>query len=300
MATKTGTITARVTQYGYRYYSKSTSEGQDLLAAGTGKWTYNGTSSYAFSTFYGFDFTALNNLNNVTITGFSLNITGGRYSSSSGSKHYLGVSFCSGFPASGNASFTYTNDYEDYDVNDSGIYQVTSGSIAADTVTTITSSSAPSVLNWMNANLSSVINGYTTPSFGLWFKIRYGQIREITMTLNYTYEEIEYVTVSTSVSPTGAGTVSPSSQTVKEGETASVTATPNAGYRFSHWLINGADSGATTPTLSGTITADTLCTAVFVLDKINKIFVGTSQPKAIYIGTQEVKEVYVGTKKVYG
>lgn len=34
--------------------------------------------------------------------------------------------------------------------------------------------------------------------------------------------------------------------------------------------------------------------------KINKIFVGTSQPKAIYIGTQEVKEVYIGTTKVYG
>lgn len=34
--------------------------------------------------------------------------------------------------------------------------------------------------------------------------------------------------------------------------------------------------------------------------KINKIYVGTSQPKSIYVGTQEVKAVYVGTTKVYG
>lgn len=33
---------------------------------------------------------------------------------------------------------------------------------------------------------------------------------------------------------------------------------------------------------------------------VNKICIGTSQPKAIYIGTQEVKAVYVGTTKVYG
>lgn len=33
---------------------------------------------------------------------------------------------------------------------------------------------------------------------------------------------------------------------------------------------------------------------------INKIFIGTSQPKKIYFGTQEVKEVYFGTTKVYG
>lgn len=34
--------------------------------------------------------------------------------------------------------------------------------------------------------------------------------------------------------------------------------------------------------------------------KINKIYIGTSQPKEIYIGTQKVKAVYIGTTKVYG
>ncbi len=34
--------------------------------------------------------------------------------------------------------------------------------------------------------------------------------------------------------------------------------------------------------------------------KINKIYIGTSQPKDIYIGTTKVKAIYIGTTKVYG
>ena len=99
----------------------------------------------------------------------------------------------------------------------------------------------------------------------------------------------------------GAYTVSTSNQTKQ------ITATPNTGYKFVKWVdSNGKEY--TDKTISITISQNSISahsttvtyTAHFELDKINKIYIGTSQPKKIYIGTQEVKAVYVGTTKVYG
>ena len=119
------------------------------------------------------------------------------------------------------------------------------------------------------------------------------------MSFDVEYEVIEYVTITTEVSPAGAGTVTPTHQ-VESGTTATVSAIPNTGYKFSHWLINGADSGVTSTTLSGVVDSNLTVTAVFISDKVNQIYVGTAQPKEIYVGTQKVKAIYVGTKKVYG
>ena len=73
------------------------------------------------------------------------------------------------------------------------------------------------------------------------------------------------------------------------------------GYTFLGWYTASeggtkVGDGGTSYTPNGDIT---LC-AHWQLDKINKIYVGASQPSAIYVGTKEVKEVYVGTTKVYG
>lgn len=38
----------------------------------------------------------------------------------------------------------------------------------------------------------------------------------------------------------------------------------------------------------------------YEIEKTNKIYVGTTQPKEIYIGTTPVKSIYIGTTKVYG
>lgn len=97
-----------------------------------------------------------------------------------------------------------------------------------------------------------------------------------------------------SVSTAGGGTVS-GGGTYESGSTATIVATPNTGYRFVKW-----SDGNTNATRTVTATADITYTAYFEIDKINKLYIGTSQPKALYIGTSEVKAVYRGTTKIYG
>ena len=65
------------------------------------------------------------------------------------------------------------------------------------------------------------------------------------------------------VSSAGGGTVfrSPSKTLYPQGEVVTVTAIPNAGYRFSHW--SGSASGSTNP-LSVTVSSDKTIVANFV------------------------------------
>lgn len=95
-------------------------------------------------------------------------------------------------------------------------------------------------------------------------------------------------------SNSNCGTIS-GTGTYDSGTVVTLTATPNKGYKFVKW-----DNGSTSPTISVTVDRNLVYYAYFEVDKTNKIYIGTAQPKAIYIGTQEVKEVYVGTSKVYG
>lgn len=74
-------------------------------------------------------------------------------------------------------------------------------------------------------------------------------------------------TLTTSASPAGYGTVSPSSATVSEGSTATITATPNSGYAFDHWTVSGAGSSLSSTSANPTIvtmgTVDATVTAHF-------------------------------------
>lgn len=92
----------------------------------------------------------------------------------------------------------------------------------------------------------------------------------------------------------GKGTVT-GAGTYAWADTVTISATPDSGYKFVKW-----SDGNTSASRTITVTGNTSLTAEFELDKINKIYVGASQPSAIYIGTKEVKDVYVGTTKVYG
>ena len=80
------------------------------------------------------------------------------------------------------------------------------------------------------------------------------------------------------------------------GDTVKVVAIPSTGYHFVKWS-DGVDTNPRRITVGNN---DATYTAEFELDKINKIHIGTSQPKQIFVGTQEVKAVYVGTTKVNG
>lgn len=146
------------------------------------------------------------------------------------------------------------------------------------------------------------------------------------------FEKLSYE-ISTGVSPTGSGTVS-GGGTYEYGTKPTLTATPSAGYKFVKW-----SDGVTTASRTVTVTGAATYTATFELDKINKIYVDTTQPKGIYVdetnkkivfvingtvstpnssvfdtldgyhivvqntvpsGMDEIKEVYVDTTKVYG
>ena len=75
-------------------------------------------------------------------------------------------------------------------------------------------------------------------------------------------------TLSSAVSPTGAGTVTLGSTTVAEGSTTTATATANTGYVFSSWSISGTgaslSSTSTNPTTVTMGTANATVTANFV------------------------------------
>lgn len=98
------------------------------------------------------------------------------------------------------------------------------------------------------------------------------------------------LTAGTGGSVSGGGTY-------ESGTTATIAATPDTGYKFVKW-----SDGNTNATRTVTVTSDATYTAYFELDKINKLYVGTSQPKSLYVGngTTEVKKVYADTQKVYG
>lgn len=122
--------------------------------------------------------------------------------------------------------------------------------------------------------------------------------RTVTVSGNATYTaQFERITVSisASASPSEGGTIT-GTGTYAYGDSYTLTAVPNEGYRFVRW-----SSSHTTPSITRTASIlDEEFIAYFELAKINKIYVGTQQPKEIYVGTTPIKAIYVGTTKVYG
>ena len=80
--------------------------------------------------------------------------------------------------------------------------------------------------------------------------------------LDITAHFIKTWELTTGVSPTGGGTVTPASGTYDDGEVVSVTADEAAGYRFDHWEGNVADRNDPTTTVS--MRADQTITAHFM------------------------------------
>lgn len=117
------------------------------------------------------------------------------------------------------------------------------------------------------------------------------RVYSVQLQIDYT----ENITVLTESSPSEGGTVT-GGGTYEIGSTVTATAKTNDGYTFSHWLINGVDSGVTEPTISGTLMEDTIVTAVFEKIETSKIYCGTKKV-SVYCGTKKVS-VYCGTKKL--
>ena len=129
-----------------------------------------------------------------------------------------------------------------------------------------------------------------TYTFSGWSPAVGGITGDTTYTAQFASTERKY-TISTSVAPSGSGTVSGGGSYGYNGS-ATLTATANTDYIFKRW-----SDGVTTATRTVTVTSNVTYTAEFIM---SKIYIGTSQAKEIYVGTIPVKEIYIGTTKVYG
>jgi len=108
-----------------------------------------------------------------------------------------------------------------------------------------TQTDLPELLTWINNNLTSFFNGYTTGSFGFRGYARYAQCRGINLTVDYSYD----------VLVTGV-TLSSQSLTLNTGNTSTLTATvspSNATNKNVTWSTS--NSSVATVSSSGVVTA---------------------------------------------
>ena len=102
-------------------------------------------------------------------------------------------------------------------------------------------------------------------------------------------------TLSTSVSPSGSGSVNPSSGNYEAGSTVTVTAHPASGYEFDYW---SGDASGTSPTTTITMNSDKSVTAHFV-KKCHEEVVGTTHDNPIGGGSFWYADEYIqGGKSV--
>lgn len=146
---------------------------------------------------------------------------------------------------------------------------------------------------------ASSLSQYSDGSVGLGLGVymfstasSYCYFTDVSFDLEYTAPTI---TVVTEASPAEGGTVT-GGGTYESGSTVTAAAAPNDGYVFSHWLVNGVNVGNSNP-ISGTLTADTVVTAVFDATEASSVFLGTKKITGVYLGTEKVF-VYCGTEKL--
>lgn len=180
------------------------------------------------------------------------------------------------------------------------IYVVISYKMPSSTITVNASPAAGGTVtgsgtyeNGSTATLTATPNtGY---KFKQWSDGNTQNPRSVTVTANATYTaqfEKVTVTISANASPSEGGTIT-GMGTYAYGDSYTLAAVPNEGYKFVRWsTLDTSQTITRTASLS-----DEEFTAYFKLDKI---YNGTQQPKEIYAGTTPIKAIYVGTTKVYG
>lgn len=140
-------------------------------------------------------------------------------------------------------------------------------------------------------NISKLLNGDITAR--LYAKSKGTKIYEMYIEVEC---YIQTITITTQVSPSAGGTIS-AGGIIDLGTSIPFTATPNEGYEFSHWLLNGVPAYWENPLVGYCCSQDTVITAVFKSTGIqSSVFCGTKRVQ-VYCGTKKVS-VYCGTKKL--
>lgn len=130
------------------------------------------------------------------------------------------------------------------------------------------------------------------------------------MGISWTFTYPTY-TINANANNSAYGTVSGNIGTfdvTTSNQTKTIKATANSGYKFVKWVDSSGNTVSTNASYSITVSHNNISanattvtyTAVFELDEVNKIRVGTSKPKAIYVGTTKVKSIWIGNTKLFG
>lgn len=178
-----GQITRKFTRAPF-YDSTSFKNVSGFLAGTT--YIYNDDTSAMAIILAGLNFEDLRNLPNLKITGFTIKIQGGRYNASSGAASKSKISFRMVTNYSSVSSYT--------DI--CGSIAVSSGSVSPYTEHTYTQNDIPALLTWMNNNIASLLNGYTSNTFGMRLYLGFAQVKSLDITLNYEYEDGIYNIIS--------------------------------------------------------------------------------------------------------
>lgn len=171
----TGSITKKFTRA--PYYNTTYINNVSGFLAGT-TYIYNNDTSPAAAILAGLNLEELRNLPNLKITGFTIKIQGGRYNNSASTASKSKISFRMV------TNYSSTTSYTDI----CGSISVSSGSISPYTEHTFTQSKIPKLLTWMNNNITSLLNGYSTNTFGMRLYMGFAQVKSMDVTLNYEYE----------------------------------------------------------------------------------------------------------------
>lgn len=192
MATKTGSITTKLSKYGLRstYVVEADLE---AFFAGSGKIGYNTNAKYGQTFLYGMDFRELADKDNVKITGFTITVTGTTPKSSKVTNAVVKWNMVRDFPTSGVIDTYFSNPtFDTITYNDLGDGRVGySGSIAANATATVvkTHNDMPNTFAWMNANIDKVIAGYDSGTFGILMYVGYAKMTSFTMSVDYEYTD---------------------------------------------------------------------------------------------------------------
>lgn len=163
---------------------------------------------------------------------------------------------------------------------------------------TVTAGTGGSVTGGGTYDYGTSVTIKATPHTGYhfvrWSDGNTSQTRTVTVTSNVTYTAIfEKLKHTVSLSAGMGGSVT-GGGTYDYGTSVTIEAIPNAGYHFVRWSDENTSAERTL-----TVTANVSLTAYFEADKINKIYLGSTNAN-VYIGSTEAGSVSVGNTKIYG
>lgn len=151
-------------------------------------------------------------------------------------------------------------------------------------------------VSYWNNNISSLLNGG--------FQVRLANLYSQVL-LHELYLEVEYevptITVTTTASPPEGGTVT-GGGVHEVGAPITLIATPNSGYKFSHWVIFGTPSDYGQNVLTGIeFYSDATVTAVFekLQTTSSKLYYGSDTAKSVFdTSKKKAKSVWYGKTQI--